>query len=212
MEMVEEFKNFYSGAIADTMSSLGYRCTVDMNIRPIYPGIKICGAAYTIKYVPRTRTNLKSMADEAKEACKPNTIVVIDCGGNIESSIWGENSSTACLVRGAVGFVIDGACRDTRELRDMRVPVFCRAISPGIRRKALVAIAYQIPITCGGVRVHPGDIVFGDDDGVVVVPKELAEPALDKLSKYADADRTVKKLLMEGKPVKEAYKAKRGIL
>jgi len=212
MDIVEKFKKFYSGAIADVLFSLGYRGTVDASIRPIYPGIKICGVAYTIKYIPRTRTNLKSIADEAKEACKPNSIVVVDCGGSIESTVWGENSCTACMVRGAVGFVIDGACRDTRELRKMKVPVFCRAISPGIRRKALVATAYQIPVSCGGIQVHPGDIVFGDDDGVVIVPEELAGQVLNKLYKYAEADRMVKKLLMEGKSVKEAYKIKRGIL
>lgn len=210
-KIVEEFGELYTAAVADVMSSLGHKTVIDPNIRPPFSGIKVCGRAMTIKMAP-SRKGDRELAEEAKAAAKEGDFVVIETGGNCEHTCWGDNSTTAVRVRGAVAVVTDGACRDVAEHISIRFPVYCRMISPGIRRGILATQAYNVPVNCGGVRVEVGDIVLGDDDGVVVVPKSIAEDILKKTKAFAKMDRMVKELLLEGKSVQEAYAAKRAAL
>lgn len=108
--------------------------------------------------------------------------------------------------------VTDGACRDRAEHIRVRFLAYCRMIFHGIRRGVLVTQAYNVPANCGGVRVEPGDIVLGDDDGVVIVPKLIAEDILNKTKGFAKSDRRVRELLLEGRTVQETYAAKHGAL
>lgn len=117
---------------------------------------------------------------------------------------------TSCQVRGAVGAIIDGGCRDTSRLSELQMPVFTRAYSPGGRGGSLYAVDYNIPVVCGGIRVKPGDIVVGDDDGVCIIPKEIEEEALRAVKFYGELDKTVASALREGKTVAEAYSIKKG--
>lgn len=209
--LVEEFRKLYTSAVADVMCSLGHRSTIDPNIRPIFLGVKVCGRAMTIKMAPGRKGD-QDLSEEAKAAVKKGDFVVVETGGNCEQTRWGENSTSAVRMRGAVSVVTDGACRDIAEHMRIRFPVYCRLISPGIRKGVLVTQAYNVPVTCGGVRVEMGDIVLGDDDGVVVIPKRIAEDILNKTQAFAESDQKVKALLLEGKPVQEAYGAKKGAL
>ena len=213
MGIVEEFFKYPTGNIADALWALGYLSAIHHEIRPLFTPIKLAGRALTIKVERSKRAGDKSeVATTAKENSKPGDIIILACGGyrHEDAVIWGENSMTSCLVRGAKGAVIDGGCRDTAALREIRAPIFTRAISPGGRKNTMSVVDYNIPVMCGGIRVRPGDIIIGDDDGVCVIPKEIETDALKAVKIYGERDGAVAPALRQGKTVAEAYSLKKG--
>lgn len=205
---------------------MGYYQTLDARIRPISMGNKIAGRAYTIgpvvrDVVPREQENpvtkFESISRDKERFLgdiQPGDIVVMKGGGG-ESIDMGENTACAIKTRGGVGIIVDGSCRDIQGIRDeLKIPCYCKIIRPGgnvIQRKELktiVSTECNIPIDCGGVRVYPGDIVLGDDSGVVFIPKEIFEETLEFMEAYAELDNSVTKRLLQGLSVGEAYRTK----
>lgn len=213
MRTVEEFGKYPTGNISDALWAMGYITAINHEIRPIFTPIHLAGRALTIKIESSKRegdkTNIMTIA---KENSKQGDVIILACGGynHGDPVFWGENSMTACHIGGAVGAIIDGGCRDIAALREIKVPIFTRAISPGGRRGSLYALDYNVPVVCGGIRAMPGDIVIGDDDGVCIIPKEIEKEALRVLKIYGKKDKAVVPALLEGKSVAEAYSIKRG--
>ncbi len=102
---------------------------------------------------------------------QPDEVVVVATGNSRRNAPWGELLSTAAKARGARGAVIDGLTRDVRKIESLGFPVFASGIKPVDSRGRGVVVAYNAPVECAGVLVHPGDLVFGDYDGVVVDPR-----------------------------------------
>jgi 4-hydroxy-4-methyl-2-oxoglutarate aldolase len=209
----EEFAKWPTGNIADALSAMGHLAAINYEIRPIFRPISLVGRALTIK-VERTKRKQdgQDIATVAKENSKRGDVIVLACGGYDygDQVLWGENSMTACQVRGAVGAVIDGGCRDAAALTRLGIPVFTRALSPGGRQGTLYAVDYNVSVTCGGVRVEPGDLVVGDDDGVCIIPQDIEEDALRVVRLYGERDKAVAPALRAGKSVAEAYSIKKG--
>lgn len=213
MGIVEEFAKWPTGNIADALWAMGLLTAIHHEIRPIFTPIHLAGRALTIKVERMKREGDKeNVSTIAKENSRPGDVIILACGGyeHGDTVMWGENSMTACHVRGALGAIIDGGCRDTARIRELKIPLFTRAISPGGRRGVLYAVDHNVPVTCGGIRVRPGDIVIGDDDGVCIIPKEIEEEALRVVKFYGERDQAVAPALREGKSVAEAYAIKRG--
>ena len=213
VKIESELAKYPTGNIADALWAMGHLSAIHHGIRPIYTPIKLVGRALTIKVERNKREGDKSdVAIIAKENSKPGDIIILACGGyrHEDPVIWGENSMTSCLVRGAVGAVIDGGCRDTAALREMKAPIFTQAISPGGRKNTMSVVDYNVPVVCGGIRVRPGDIVIGDDDGVCIIPKEIETEALRAVNVYGERDGAVAPALRAGKTVAEAYSLKKG--
>jgi len=118
-------------------------------------------------------------AVRALDAVEPGDVVVIDARGQTDCAVWGGLLSALARRRGVAGVVIDGAVRDAAEQRSLRFPVFCRGIvAAGPPRPGPDRV--NVGIQCGGVRVDPGDLILGDDDGVVVVPLARAHEVLER--------------------------------
>lgn len=212
MGIVEEFAEWPTGNIADALRALGYASAIDFRIRPIFMPIQLAGRALTIKVERGRRAGDKSnVSTEAKESSKKGDVVIFACGGyqHGDAVQWGENSMVSCTVRGAVGAIIDGGLRDSANLKEQKIPIFARALSPG-GTVPIYAVDYNVPVVCGGIRVSLGDIVIGDDDGVCIIPKEIENEALRVLKIYGSLDQAVAPALREGKSVAEAYAIKRG--
>jgi 4-hydroxy-4-methyl-2-oxoglutarate aldolase len=124
---------------------------------------------------------------------------------------WGELLTTAARARGAAGCVTDGLVRDVRLIREMRFPVFSGGIGPLDTKGRGIVVAIDVPIECGGVPVAPGDWIFGDADGVVVIPSGLCERAVERALEKVVAENTVRAELAAGEPLATVF-ARHGIL
>ena len=151
-------------------------------------GGNMVGPAYTMRSIPaREDIDQLSAFDDydhpqrkAIESCPPGHVLVLDCRGETRVASGGEILTTRLMVRGAAGLVSDGPVRDSGAIGELDFPVFCAGGSAPLNLLQHHAADLNVPIGCGGVAVYPGDILVGDDEGVVVIPAQLAdEVALD---------------------------------
>lgn len=180
--------------VVDALDGIGYFNIglMDKEVRPLWSGMKFWGEAATIRCVPSNKPMWKLDTTEDIVAAHgrwfakvphpklptdlaPGHVVVMDSGGGPEVGFWGSENAMAAVVGGAVGIITDGYCRDTGEVEAQHSPVVARHRGRSIIPGRIMAIETQTTIACGGVQVNPGDIVGADDDGVVVVPREVAE-------------------------------------
>jgi regulator of RNase E activity RraA len=195
-ELLPLYKYLRVVDVCDAMDGIGYFDIGLMcpEVRPIWPGMKFWGAALTIRCVPANRPmwRLNTTEDMVKAhdiwfkevghistdgMIKPGHVIVTDAGDSREVGFWGSANSLSAVADGAVGIVTDGYCRDTAEIALQKTPVCARARGRTILPGRIVVAEVQTRIGCGGVQVRPGDIVGCDDDGVLVVPFEIAAEA-----------------------------------
>ncbi|WP_191058102.1 RraA family protein [Geminicoccus harenae] len=143
---------------------------------------------------------------------KTDDVVVFGCDGPTNRiAPWGELLTTASRMRGATGCVTDGLVRDVRQIRALGFPVFHGGIGPLDSKGRGKMMAMDVPIMCGGVRVAPGDLVFGDVDGVVVIPSEIADDVIAAALRKVESENNTRRELEQGSLLGEVY-AKYGVL
>ena len=203
---VDRLDALYTPVLADVLDRLGYReQSLRAEIRPLFPGAKAAGVARTVLTIPApelapAEPYKGEMA--AVDALGPGDVMVVS---ECDWSFWGELLSTAARYRGCRGVVIDGHTRDTRAILAMGFPVFCRGVHPADSLGRLDVVAHDVPIRCGGVLIHPGDLILADDDGVVAIPRAVAEQALTLAEEKVRGENLVRKALAEGMSVTEAF-------
>jgi 4-hydroxy-4-methyl-2-oxoglutarate aldolase len=204
----ERFSAVYTAALADVLDDRGYREQVlPPEIRGLAPGTRLAGQAFTVEgravdhgdWDGSIRKTLAMLG-----AVPADHVAVYQCNHD-RSAHFGELSATSLLARGVAGCVIDGGCRDTRFILDEGFPVFARHVTPEDCTWRWEVVATQTPITIGTVVVRPGDWVVGDDDGVIVVPQEVAEEVLAEAETKVGTENAIRAAVRDGTSPLEAY-------
>src|SRR5262249_44728326 len=143
---------------------------------------RVIGRARTLRSEPTGKFPEKPYAKEleALDTLVDGDVIVFTTCGDMSAAVWGELLSLAADAKGARGAVIDGLTRDAARIREMQYPVFAKGISSYDSHGRSDVVAYDVPIDCDGVRVEPGDIIFGDYDGVVVIPASVTGTVIEK--------------------------------
>lgn len=209
-------ETLYTAVISDTLDTLGlHHQAGPPGVRPLDDSLVLCGRARTALYMPVYHDDAELNIYEAEIALvddlKADDVAVFACGGNLGIGPWGELLSTAARARGAVGCVTDGLVRDVRMIREMRFPVFTGGIGPLDSKHRGKVMLSDVPAKIGDAKVEPGDIVFGDADGVVFVPAAVAEEVLGKAMEKIAGEDTVRQELAAGALLKDVFD-KYGIL
>ena len=147
----------------------------------------------------------------AVDGCQPDDVMICAAGGSLHSALWGELLSTASRNTGCIGAIVDGAIRDVAKIRQMNFPVFARGTSVYDSQNRQRVIDVDVPVEIAGVRFSPGDLVFADIDGVVVVPREVEEEAIQRAWDKVHAENRTRGAIRGGLKATEAYK-KYGVL
>jgi regulator of RNase E activity RraA len=206
-DWVERLSRLYTPVVADVLDRVGCReqC-LRADIRPLVEGQAVAGFARTVLIIPAPEPAPAEPYKgemEAVDALGPGDVMMVS---TCSWSFWGELLSTAAHYRGCRGIVIDGFTRDTRKIKEMGFPVFCRGIHPADSLGRIDVAAHDVPIECGGVKIAPLDLVLADDDGVVVIPRSVAERVLALAEEKVSGENLVRVKLGEGMSVTEAFR------
>ena len=199
VELLERIETtLYTAVVADSLDQLGYHdCAMSERLRPVATKYCFAGWARTIacRDVHYDVPDPYALEIEAVDSLLPGEVAVVATGQSKRNAPWGELLSTASSARGARGAVIDGLVRDVKKIDELGFGVFASGIKPVDSRGRGVVVEYNVPVDCGDIRVLPGDLVFADFDGVVVVPRAIVEEvvqlATDKVTRETDSRRAL---------------------
>jgi 4-hydroxy-4-methyl-2-oxoglutarate aldolase len=198
----------YTSVVSDVLDRQGlFDQAMAARIRPIEPGMRLVGKAHTVLsadvYQRPENPYIKEIG--AVDALKPGDVMVAATNGSERTCLWGELLSTAARARGAIGCLIDGHTRDVKRILEMGFPVFCTGFRPVDSSSRSTVIDYGCPVRCGDVLVHPGDIVFADIDGVVVIPQDHLEPTVRMALEKVEGENASREMLEQGFLLREVY-------
>jgi 4-hydroxy-4-methyl-2-oxoglutarate aldolase len=210
-------EHLHSAVLSDVLDGLGLRDqAMRPFVRPLDDERVLFGRARTGLYMPvysvRDGENPYEVEIALVDDLKPGDVAVFACGGPTDRiAPWGELLSTAAVARQASGCVTDGLVRDIRAIRRMGFPVFHGGIGPLDSKGRGRMVERDVPVVCAGVLVHPGDYVFGDADGVVVVPAHVSGAAFAAARAKVAAENTTREELAAGETLAAVFQ-RHGIL
>ena len=179
-EICERYRKLYVPAVSDILDGMGYwHQVMHIGLIPLNAKQKVAGPAFTMQGVASGEMDkTKRLAVQALDVLYSQCVPVMTTNGDTRTGHWGELMTNAAILHGCNGAVVDGGIRDTNAIEALGFPLFYRFTCPGDALGRFNIVDYECTVECSGVLVHPGDFIFGDRDGVVVVPKALTEEVL----------------------------------
>jgi 4-hydroxy-4-methyl-2-oxoglutarate aldolase len=192
---VKSLQGLDTSHVSDAMDRLGVagQC---LGVMPLDRTFRLAGPAFTVRYVP-VGTDLGSVGDYIDDL-DPGTVVVLDNAGRLDATVWGDLLTATAALRGIGGTVIDGVCRDSDRALELGYPVYSRGCWMRTGKDRVRVDGYQVPVTVGGVRVEPGDLLLGDADGVVAVPASRADEVIAAAERIRDAENLIRADIAQG--------------
>jgi regulator of RNase E activity RraA len=235
-DLAERLARLDTCAVSDALDRLGLPGAVN-GLRPMWPCPRTVGRVVTVKLTragrkppsggqadgaepasqpatshpatspPATSPPARHLGTAAVEAAAPGDVIVVDHGGRLEAAGWGGILSLAAKVKGVAGVIVDGACRDVDESRDVGLPIYARAGTPVTARGRIVEESFNKPIRIGHVAVRPGDLVIADWSGVVFVSQDRAEEIVRTAEEIATREAQMAEAVRAGRSVVEVMGA-----
>jgi 4-hydroxy-4-methyl-2-oxoglutarate aldolase len=207
-ELCDGFADIYTGAITDTLDELGYKNqTLDPEISPLLQSMSVAGVAFPIRGNPNKSVdpeqNIRAILEMLGDT--PQKAVLMYDTNDEDSAHIGELTTTALQKRGCRGAVVDGGARDIPFIAEQGFPVFRRYDTPADCVYRWEIIEWDVSTSVGGVKVHPGDIVVGDPDGVVVVPQATASAVYQEARNRMTSEDRVRDAVEDGVAPLKAY-------
>lgn len=202
-DMLMSFEGLSTTAISDALDRVGIAGQA-LGIAPLDRSFRLVGRAYTIRYQP-VDVNGGTVGDYIDDV-PPECAVVLDNAGRLDATVWGDLLTTVAHQRGIAGTVIDGVCRDSARSLELGYPIFSRSNYMRTGKDRVQVVAVNDPVSIGGVRVRPNDLLVGDADGIVVVPAEREQEVLDAALDVERAEAGIRALVLQGHRLDEARK------
>jgi regulator of RNase E activity RraA len=209
-DLADRLARCYASAVHDVLRAMGHgNCVLPPSIRALDPTIRLAGEVYTIcGRVDQTLSRHETLLRWARLLSRVPAGKVIVCQPNTHAiALMGELSARALKVKKTRGYVVDGACRDTDFILDMRFPVFCTHNTPAdiVERWTPDETLFGEPVTIGTVTVRSGDHLLGDRDGVVILPQEAAAEAVAETERVVATESDMRKAILAGMDPEKAY-------
>jgi len=198
----------YTGAVHDVLRMMGHeRVVLPHDIKPLDPTRKLAGPVWTVSgHIDRTKTRHETLLGWCTLLAKaPAGHVVVCQPHNREVALMGELSAQTLAARGVLGYVVDGGSRDTELVLEQKFPVWCSFLTPSDIVARWIPDAYGAPIDIGGVTISTGDFLLADRDGVVIVPKAIAEEVVRRTEEVVSTESDMRKALVGGMDPVQAY-------
>jgi regulator of RNase E activity RraA len=202
-------ENVYSGILCDVMDGMGYRNqSLGNELRPLTDGTVIFGPAYTcianeVYSMPENPLVAQTLiVDRLGE----DEVLVLTTRGEYNCAVFGELFATAVNGRKGAGVLLDAYARDIKQIKEMEFPLFYKGTNPNTSKGRAEINESQLPVKIDGVVINPGDIIFGDIDGVCVIPKAIADEVFEKSFKTMEDEDVVRDALRDGTSLEDAYK------
>ena len=201
--VVQAFKSLSVAGVSDAMDRLGVvgQC---LGIQSLNQGNRMAGRAFTIKYIPCGIT--KGTVGDYIDDVPPGDVVVLDNGGRLDCTVWGDILTAVAHKRGVGGTVVHGVCRDVARSFELKYPIFSRAKYMRTGKDRVEVDGMNVPVSMGEVQVKPGDVLLGSDDGVLVVPKEKEQEILALAQSISQAEDKILQAALGGMRLDEARK------
>lgn len=202
-----------TATVATQLFKRGFRTRFMTGVAPLHPDLKFVGTARTLRYLPMREDldhvevfrNPEMPQRKAVELVGPGEVLVIDARGDLRAGTIGNILATRIMRRGAAGIVSDGPFRDLEAIRAMRFPAFCAGANAGTNLAAHHPVDVDLPVGCGGVLVFPGDVLVGDGDGVIVIPRHLAGEIARDAAEQERAEEFVLEKIAGGSSIVGVY-------
>jgi regulator of RNase E activity RraA len=203
--VIDGYMKVSTASVSDAVDKIaGRRGYMDHEIKPRINEKKVVGPAVTILEGPTDEALPPKHALDAIDESPKGSVIVIAIGGETNVAVWGGLMTAGAEVNGHAGAVLDGGVRDVTEIRrDSGFQVFSRSVSPSTTVGRFKTLSANVPVTCGGVTVNPGDLIVGDPDGVVVVPKEHVEAVLKMATEIEVREAEQARLIRQTKSLRE---------
>ncbi len=207
-------QSLYAAVVSDALDALGLpNQSPRVQLRPYTTESLLVGRCKTTLWADMYHQDPRpyELELQAVDSCRADEVMICAAGGSLHSALWGELLSTASRNAGCCGAVVDGAVRDVSKMRQMQFPVFARGTSVYDSQNRQRVIDLDVPVEIAGVAFRPGDLVFADDDGVVVVPQEVEAEAIQRAWDKVHAENRTRDAIRGGMQAVQAYE-KFGVL
>lgn len=202
-KVLERYQKLDTASVSDAMDRLGITGGL-LGIHGVVRGTRACGQAFTVHYTACGET--KGTVGDFLDDVEPGQVVVIDNGGRLHCTVWGDIMSYVASCKKIAGTVIDGVCRDVPTIDKLKYPIFTKSTYMVTGKDRVYVDAVNVPVSISNVQVVPGDLVLADDSGAVVIPFAKVEEVLIVAEEIEEKEECIRTAIRTGMTLKEARK------